>query len=288
MPMQASARPRAPTPLRTTRGVKRLPRANCGGRSPSFGRKKANLCELLGFPHKNWISVLVEFLRQNFAPNQKIVIIMPRPPKAGKGKHVAQGRNFCTAQQQQAVAPLRGGTLAPFTRGPPAAESPVSPYCILTDEERLECWNRYINWVLSGKKVTDSPLPDLKSKFKACRRNNFFSDMPKRSVETGSIFRKGCSGRPVVYGAKVIGPIIKACVTSQRLKKKMASPSPICKKTVDKKTGQIPSEEWIRVRKLELGVVTVAVKRRPVLSAKPMSVRLATAKDATPPGGGDS
>ena len=188
MPMQASARPRAPTPLRTTRGVKRLPRANCGGRSPSFGRKKANLCELLGFPHKNWISVLVEFLRQNFAPNKKIVIIMPRPPKAGKGKHVAQGRNFCTAQQQQAVAPLRGGTLAPFTRGPPAAKSPVSPYCILTDEERLECWNRYINWVLSGKKVADSPLPDLKSKYKPAAGINSSLACPGAASSRGRSF----------------------------------------------------------------------------------------------------
>ena len=38
-------------------------------------------------------------------------------------------------------------------------------------------------------------------------------------------------------------------------------------------------EEWIRVRKLELGVVTVGVKRKPMLSAKLVSDRFATAED---------
>ena len=48
---------------------------------------------------------------------------------------------------------------------------------------------------------------------------------------------------------------------------------------IDMKIGHIPSEEWIRVRKLELGVVTVGVKRKPMLSAKLMSDRFATAED---------
>ena len=52
------------------------------------------------------------------------------------------------------------------------------------------------------------------------------------------------SARPVVYDAKVIGSIIKACVTSQRLKQKMSPPSLIRKKMTDMKIGQRPKKSW--------------------------------------------
>ena len=161
---------------------------------------------------------------------QKIMTKCRRPsaPKAVKGKHVTKGRNFCTVQQQQVITPLRASRGAPYTpRGTsPASPTPnVSPNSKLTEEERLECWSLYVPWVMAGKKVKDSPIPFLKAKYKACEADHFFTGMLKRSVETGSIWRKFGSGRPVVYDSEVYDPIIMACVTSQRLKQRMAPSS---------------------------------------------------------------
>jgi hypothetical protein len=203
--------------------------------------------------------------------------------KASKGKHVAQGRNYCTLPQQEVVTPLYLKKSAPYTqRGTSPSSSTtssVSPTHKLTDDERIECWRLYVTWVLSGRKMKDSPLPMLKAKYKACERPTFFSEMVQRSIESGSIFRKSGSGRPVVYDPEVFDPIIKECLDSQRAKQRAAPPSLIRKYMIDTKLEEVPSEEWIRLRKLELGVVTVIVKRKPMLTTKLMMDRKSTARD---------
>ena len=90
-----------------------------------------------------------------------------RSKPAKKRQHKVFGRNFCTASQREAITPTRASLAAPYTPPSPDRRADPTPSPVnhkMTDEQRLECWTKYVNWVLAGRKMADSPVPELKLK----------------------------------------------------------------------------------------------------------------------------
>jgi len=193
-----------------------------------------------------------------------------------RGRSSSVGRNLCRAGQQERVEDLlsppasqkksQSRTLADSDDLDDDFTTPKTKKPRLTEDERLEVYQEYYNWVHKAKKRGPSPVPALREKYPHLGKN-YFGDLLQNNAKRGTIFPRSPPGRPRSYGEECNVMILK-CVKAQRAKRLCASAAFVRNEMTRAGWSKVPEIDWINKQKLKLGIIRVPIKLKPKLNTR--------------------
>jgi len=146
-------------------------------------------------------------------------------------------------------------------------------------DDKIDILNAYVKWKEGGSKEVDSPIAQLKEKYK-CHRN-YPAKLYNKVLKTGGVMNQWetqPTGRPVEYGEEVWDEMV-LIIREHRARQLAPSGRTIHNQLL--KTYQVkdvPSITTINVKKKAMKFKIVKVEHKPVLTEKKMKERETYAK----------